>query len=246
MHIIADLIEHFDPDNPNFRPTEIYNESWLLKGLLHQVSQTDLSASPLSFSPGATWFSEALLPTAFRARYRGDKLAEARTNADGVIGQILIGEKGKADLELAPDAAQFVVVEAKINAPLASGTSHAPGFDQAARNVACMAEVLRRANRPPHEMEKLAFIVLAPQRSIAAGRFSRELDPAGMRGKIRDRVAAYDGDLDDWYDEWARPTLASISVHALSWERAIHDLGEMKAEAARSLQAFYELCLDFN
>jgi hypothetical protein len=30
----------------------------------------------------------------------GDPLAETRTNADGVIGHILVGEKGKADLEL--------------------------------------------------------------------------------------------------------------------------------------------------
>lgn len=110
MNIIADLIGAFDPDNPNFRPTEIYNENWLLKAFLHLASEAEFRNSPFSFAKGSTWFSEALLPTAFRPNYRGDHLAETRTNADGVIGHILIGEKGKADLELQPDAHQFVVI----------------------------------------------------------------------------------------------------------------------------------------
>jgi hypothetical protein len=36
-------------------------------------------------------------------------------------------------------------------------------FDQAARNVACIAEVLRRANRLPQEAPCLGFYVLAPE-----------------------------------------------------------------------------------
>jgi hypothetical protein len=59
-----------------------------------------------------------------------------------VIGHILIGTKAKADLELKPTSTQFTVVEAKVGAPLSSGTSNAKYFDQAARNVACMAEVM--------------------------------------------------------------------------------------------------------
>jgi hypothetical protein len=31
MDLISKLISSFDPANPNFRPTEIYNESWLIK-----------------------------------------------------------------------------------------------------------------------------------------------------------------------------------------------------------------------
>lgn len=246
MKIIADLIDQFDPDQPNFRPTEIYNENWLLKGFLHQVSKTKLSNSPFSFLNGANWFSEALLPTAFKARYRGDKLAETRTHADGVIGHIHIGKKAKADLELDQCTKQFVVIEAKINAPLKEGTTNAKKFDQAARNVACMAEVLSRSNMSPRKLKKLAFIVLAPMHWIEAKRFSNEMNRNKMRSKIKNRVDAYDGDLDDWYKEWAKPTLASISIHTISWEQAIFDLKKQKSKAAASLQQFYERCLKFN
>jgi len=246
LKIIADLIEQFDPENPHFRPTEIYNENWLLKGFLYQASQAGLLNSPFSFFDGASWFSEALLPTAFQARYQGDKLAESRTNADGVIGHFLIGEKAKADLELKPNAKQFVVVEAKISAPLSSGTINAPGFDQAARNVACIAEVLHRANISPDEIDDLSFIVLAPKHSIEAGTFAAEMELRGMRQKIQDRVSAYEGDLDEWYKKWAEPTLTSISIHTVSWEQAIESLQRVKPEAAYSLKEFYRLCLEFN
>jgi hypothetical protein len=243
LNILVELIEAFDPEHPNFRPTEIYNEGWLLKGFLHHAAQTDLGDSPLAFAKGSTWFSEALLPTAFKARYRGDPLAESRTHADGVIGHILIGEQAKADLALDPGATQFVVIEAKIGAPLSPGIRHAPDFDQAARTVACMAEVLHQAGMPPGAMDALAFIVLAPGTAIEAGTFSREMDRAGIRGKIQARVEAYEGRLDAWYRAWAEPTLAAISLHSVSWEQAIRALAP---EAGRSLKTFYASCLAFN
>jgi hypothetical protein len=195
LNIITDLIEAFDHDNPNFRPTEIYNENWLLKAFLHQASEAELRNSTFSFTKGSTWFSEALLPTAFRARYRGDHLAETRTNADGVIGHILIGKKGKADLRLLPDARQFVV--------------------------------------------------LAPQSAIDAGTFSKEMGLAGMKRKIQDRVAAYDGDLDPWYQEWAEPTLKAVDLLLVSWEDTIWKLEDVKPEAGETFEKFYDLCLRF-
>jgi hypothetical protein len=243
LNILADLLESFDPEHPNFRPTEIYNEGWLLRGFLHHAAQTDLGDSPFAFAEGSTWFSEALLTTAFKARYRGDPLAESRTHADGVIGHILIGEQGKADLALDPEATQFVVIEAKINTPLSSGTRNVPDFDQAARTVACMAEVLHQAGMPPRAMDALAFIVLAPESAIEAGTFSREMDRAGIRDKIQARVGAYEGHLDDWYQGWAEPTLAAIALHSVSWEQAIRAL---KPESSQSLKTFYDLCLKFN
>lgn len=246
MHILANLIDQFNPEKPNFRPTEIYNENWMLKTLLHQASSTNLPHWPLSFLKDAKWFSEAMLPTAFKARYRGDKLAESRTNADAVIGHFQIGAKAKADFELKQGASQFVVVEAKINSPLSSRTSNAPGFDQAARNVACMAEVLFRANTSPSNIEELAFILIAPEESIDLGNFSEELKTDEIRQKIQDRVAMYDGDLDEWYNCWVEPTLDLLSIHALSWEQAINHLDQETPDAASSLQEFYTLCLKFN
>ena len=80
----------------------------------------------------ATW----RLPSAFLPRFRGDPLAELHTNAYGVIGEFVVGSAGKSDLVLNENASHFVVLEAKIFSLLSKGVTHAPFFDQAARNVA--------------------------------------------------------------------------------------------------------------
>ena len=98
MDIFSHLVSSFDPKKPNFRPTEIYNESWLVKIVLNQASTIGDEDHPLGFVPGSTWYSEAQLPTIFKPRYRGDLLGESRTNADGVIGHIRVGEKRKSIL----------------------------------------------------------------------------------------------------------------------------------------------------
>ena len=245
MEIITDLITSFDPKEPHFRPTEIYNEGWLLRALLHVLSKLDTKQFPVSFAPGATSFSEALLPTAFKARYRGDPLAETRTNADGVIGHILIGEKAKADLELKPMADQFVVIEAKIGSQLSPGTLHAPDYDQAARNVACMAEALRRAGRRPSDVERLSFVVLAPQSAISGGKFAEEMDRSSIGSKVERRVASYAEEKQDWHEQWFEPALAEIDLVSLSWETAISWVGDSDEDAAALLTDFYDQCIGF-
>ena len=126
MKILTDLLTSYNPESPNFRPTEIYNESWLVKLVMAQASSIPTEDHPLSFLPGSSWYSEALLPTVFKARKGKDPLAESRTNADGVIGHFNIGQKAKADFELLENSRQFTVVEAKINSPLAKGVKKAP------------------------------------------------------------------------------------------------------------------------
>ena len=98
----------------------------------------------------------------------------------------------------------------------------------------------------PSRNPRLSFITLAPTRHIEAGKFSNEMHLEAMRRKIRDRVAAYGGDLDKWYKRWAEPTLDALSLHLVSWEHAIQALGGVNAEAASLLQEFYASCLEFN
>ncbi len=96
MEPVVNLIRSFDSDQPHFRATEIYNENWLVKAVLNQASLSTPDEFPLSFAPQATWFSEAYLPTAFKARYHGDPLSEARTHADGVVGHFAVGKNAQS------------------------------------------------------------------------------------------------------------------------------------------------------
>lgn len=250
MQPLLDLLSSFDPSNPNFRPTEIYNESWLIKLVVHQASKMEDLDFPIGFLPGSTWFSESLLPTAFKARCRGDTLAESRTNADCVIGHILIGEQGKADLELVEQPEQFTVIEAKINSPLAKGITKAPYYDQAARTVACMVETMAQGDLDPTEFEKLDFIVLAPETAIKDGKFSIYMTKDSIRSKVERRISKYESEyrqmLESWFDDYFEPTLEQVELHNISWEKAIGWIGKKSPEVADELSEFYDHCLEFN
>ena len=246
MKILSELLTAFESNNPNFRQTEIYNESWLVKLILWQASAISDSVFPLGFLRGSTWFSEALLPTVFRARYRGDRLAETRTSADGVIGHFLVGAKGKADFTLRDSAKQFTVVEAKMGAPLSKGISNAPYFDQAARTVACMAEAAAQTEIKPRLFSRLDFIVLAPEASISEGKFKTQMERESIQAKVSQRVSEFGGEHNDWYQDHFEPLLDRIDLISLSWEEAIQWVGKERAYEGDALMEFYRRCLEFN
>lgn len=146
---IAALLERCDGPGNNFQPTDLYNEGWMLRLVLDWFSLNPGIDHGLAFTTTDKWYSEALLPSAFLARVRGDKLAESWTHADGVIGDFVIGSDCRGDLSLADGASRFLVTEAKMFSKLSSGVTNARYFNQASRNIACIAETIFRANILP-------------------------------------------------------------------------------------------------
>jgi len=137
------------------------------------------------------------------------------------------------------------VLEAKVGSPLSPGITHAKYYDQAARSVACMAEVLKMTGKDPSSLKRLEFIVLAPQYSIDKSTFSEEMDKASIRSKVQKRAAAYEGRRDEWYRNHFEPTLEKIRLVSLSWETALEWISGHNPGAAKQLQEFYALCLKF-
>ena len=211
----------------------------MLRLVLDWAQQHASGSHPLVFLHAARWYSEALLSPPFLARWRGDKLAESWTNADGVVGQFDIGEIGKGGLTLRGGATQLVVVEAKMFSKLSSGTKNAPGYDQAARTVACIAETLKRADIEPRKMERLACLVAAPLAQIDKGIFRDSVTRASIRNRVQDRIEAYQGERDEWFDRWFVPTLGAIDLGVLSWEELLEGLDP-------SYRAFYDQCVRYN
>ena len=209
-------------------------------------SANDLPDHPLTLLRASRWYSEALLPSAFLPRWKGDPLAESWTHADGAIGQFRIGQQGKTDLSLLPDAEQFVVLEAKLFSRLASGVTNAKYFDQAARNVACIAEVLKRAEQDPPSLSRLGFYVVAPLSQIDAGVFVAEMDRDSIREKVGRRVAEYDKAREQWYREWFEPTLGRIDIALISWEELMQVIRQHDPSSGGAFEEFYSHCLRFN
>jgi hypothetical protein len=246
LRTIHNLLESSVSDSSHFPPTILYNEGWLLRLVLDWFAEQAAPRHPLQFAPGASWYSEARLPPAFAMRYRGDPLAESWTHADGVVGHFEIGSKAKSDLSIRPDATQFLVLEAKLFSRLSRGVTRAPGFDQAARNVACIAEALRRAGRQPGALQRLGFYVVAPQAQIELGLFAAAMSGASIEAKVAQRVQAYEGTLDGWFNDWFLPTMERIDVGAISWEALITAIAQWNPRGGEALNRFYELCLLYN
>jgi hypothetical protein len=243
---IKAMLEACEAGTAAFPPTELYNEDWLLRIILDWFFRHVGNRYPLSPLPGARWFSQAWLPSAFLSRFRGDRLAEARTHADSVLGHFVIGDPGTAALSLMPGARQLLVFEAKLFARLSAGVRNAPYYDQAARSVACVAETLRRAERAPEKMEELAFILLAPQARLDDGIFEWDLALDAIRRKVRRRIEDYAGERDTWFREWFEPTWRRIEVRSLSWEEIIEVIAFHSLEDGHVIDSFYGQCLRFN
>ena len=231
--------------DPSFPATVLFNENWMLRLVLDTIVSGEGRPGLIPVTDSSRWYSEALLPSAFLARVRGDPLAESYTHADGVIGHFEIGGAGKGDLVLDPRAKQLSVVEGKMLSRLSRGVTNAKYFDQAARNVACIAEVLRIAECRPESLEKLSFHVVAPKRQIESGIFEDLVTKESIEWKVERRVEEYERARDEWFADWFRPTLDALDVGIVSWEELLEEIAERDPESGRALAAFYQKCLRF-
>jgi len=243
---IRAMLESCATESPLFPPTLLYNEGWMLRLVLDWFSTHNVPDHPLNFSENAQWFSEALLPSAFLAGHERDRLAESWTHADGVVGHFSVGNGSKAGLSLRPQATQFVVLEAKMFSGLSSGVKNAKYFDQAARSVACIAEVFHRANLSPRMAVHVGFYVLAPHSQIERGVFAEAMNRGSIQRKVERRVREYAGAKDQWYSEWFQPVFQKIEVGTISWEELIATIGEQESASADSIEGFYRRCTEFN
>ena len=225
-------------------PTELYNEGWMLRLVLDRFDRDRALSHELSFLPEARWYSEALLPSRFLPQRRGDDRAESFTHADGVIGHFSIkpGERGEA--VLLPHARQFLVTEAKLGSTLSAGTKNASDYDQAARNVACMAHMLEIARVNVTTVDCLGFYVIAPEPQIKARVFGNLVTKESIYRKVAARVAQYQGAWDTWLTGTFEPVLHRIHLSVLSWESILNVLPN--DEEASGIREFYSLCLQFN
>ncbi|MBW8011468.1 MAG: hypothetical protein FVQ83_09540 [Chloroflexi bacterium] len=246
LESIYTLLKSATSETPQFPPTDLFNEGWLLRLVIDWFSKHAIQENPFSFMESSHWFSEASLPSAFLRRTGGDNLAEAHTKADGVIGHITIGNGTKTELSLLPTASQFMVLEAKIFSKLSTGVTNAKYFDQAARNVACIAEVLKRAHRPPTKITRLGFYVLAPKIQIDTGVFDKNIARTSIREKVKKRVGEYKGEKDSWFQRWGEPTIERIELATLSWEKLFSTIRKYDQESAGAIEGFYKKCLEFN
>lgn len=243
---VGELLSRCGEHDSVLPPTTLFNEGWMLRLILDWAAHHRSSLRALSFADGSRWYLEALLPSRFRPRRRGDPAGEGFTHADGVIGHFQLRPGGRGDIELLPGARQLTVVEAKMASGLSVGTKRAPAFDQAARNVACVANLLSIAGIDPGSMTHLGFVLLAPAARIDEGAFMDALDDAAICDAVNHRAAGYDAEAVDWCERWFAQAAQHVSITAVSWESVLADIAAEDAVSGEQLRAFYAECLRYN
>ena len=220
-------------------PTEVYNEGWLLRIVLDWYFQRAKTDPQVIFDRGSRWFSEGRLSSQFLARRRGDNLAESHTNADGVVGHFEIAQR--SEVRPSRNAKQLLILEAKLSSKLSTGTTRAPGYDQAARSVGCLAHIAGEAGLKPKYLSSYGFYVIAPLKRVSD--FTTLTTKESVRRKVEDRVAAYGAEKRVWYDQTFLPHLEAMDVGIITWENLLLD---MESEGAgRKYRDFYKTCCEY-
>jgi hypothetical protein len=245
-HRVAELLIRCGESDSVLPPTALFNEGWMLRLVIDWSAHHRSAIPELTFDDGSRWYSEALLASRFRPRHRGDVGGEGFTHADGVIGHFRLRPGGRGDIELLPNARQLVIVEAKMASGFSAGTTRAPQFNQAARNVACIANLLSSAGLEPSAVERIGFVLMAPAARIAEGVFASALDRRALCAAVQQRAAAFDADAAEWCRTSFDPLAQRCSLVALSWESALSQIEAVDSESGERLRRFYEKCLLYN
>lgn len=254
--LIELLQEGASSPTARFPLTEIFNEGWMLRLILDATQHLGVTDSPLRFLPDAGWFSEARLGSPFQARYRGDDLAEGFTNVDGVIGHFDFRSDTKAGLRISANCRQLVVVEAKISSNLSSRVSNATGYDQAARNVACIADAIARSGVDLADIDEVGFYVVAPLSEFRPTITNLEkcTSTTSIQQKIDNRICDYESagrteaeSLRVWEHEHFMPLLdrmeSANSLRVLSWDELIKNVSHIDSTQGDEILKFYQRCL---
>ena len=218
---IETLLNSCKTELPVMPSTQLNNEGWTLRLTLDLFATIDLKDGrhPLTVPLGCRWYSEALLPADFLPEFKGGSITESLTHADAFIGHFDIGNGSNGDLTLRPDVRHFVVIEAKMNSKLSASVKKTTYINQAACNIACITEVIKRAVRQVQEFKALGFYVLSSQ--INQGLFDEYLTRTSLLTVVERRVDEYGDKHSRLVSGWYLPTLDRLNIKAICWEELI-------------------------
>jgi len=186
MKGIIEVIKSVESRNLNINPTEIYNEGWMTRLFVYYSIQEKLNVKSVDFSKISNWCSEAVISSPFQPRERGDKLGEGFTHADMTIGDFKVNFEKSGEIILSDNAKLFGIIEAKMGSNLSQGTKNAPSYNQASRNLACIAEKTIDNNSC-----KTFFGVVAPKVKIDFHKLEEQVNKELMLSQINARFEMY-------------------------------------------------------
>jgi hypothetical protein len=247
---INKLLDFFNYSKKFTHPTEFYNEGWLTRLLIFSITDFGLKEHPLYIQDNSKYFSESLLYTPFLARSRKDSLAESFTHADSAIGEFNIGnDKNKGSLILTGN--KLKIFEAKINSGFSKDVTNAKFYNQSARYVACITEIIDRANKISQlDSLSIGFYLILPKEQYEKKKTFKEfLDKINIYETVQKRVEQYHNEDDYeqrllWLTTTFKNVLDKITIKPIFYENVISELEGYQFH--NEINDYYEKCKDYN
>ena len=238
LSTVEEILLKCDSERRNINPTLLYNEGWMTRLLVAESIKEGISIEEINFANINHWYSEGLLSSPFLARTQGDKLAEGFTHADMALGDFDVMAEGRGDIVINDNAKSFGVIEAKMGSKLSSGTKNAPNYNQASRNLACIAHNTMNSN------VETFFTVVAPEKKIIEHEIEKSVQMNYMLNQINDRFEQYKNECVNVYSkkDQVLHRAAKCKCIVISYESWISKFLNQKEE----LQSFLELCYKYN
>lgn len=227
-------------------PTIIYNEGWLLRILVSYSMDLELCFKGLNFKKSYNWTSEGLLSSPFvdvkagALKNKGEAIRrEGYTHVDAAIGDFEIKYNDSARIRLKPIANYFAVIEAKLKSNLSRETSNAKDYNQATRNIICIASNVIESKCDS------SFIIVAPETTIKKHKIESQIEKETIMMQAKDRFDYYN-------DEFKKnkkyglivDKIRTMNIQLITFEEWIDILPS--SETKDKIDKFYKECLKWN
>ncbi|HPW67646.1 MAG TPA: hypothetical protein PLS84_11285 [Salinivirgaceae bacterium] len=216
----------------NINPTIIYNEGWIVRLLVIESMLEKITIENIEFGKLANkkWSSEALIASPFVTTKIN---REGYTHADIILGDFDVnyGERGKVVLADMPEI--LGIIEAKMGSSLSKGTRNAPNYNQASRNICCLAHTTQSTDCGTF------FIIAAPQSIIKKyNNFEEQIN------QIKPQISERFSHSEISYSKEIEKKVSECKVSVISYEDWINKLKH--AEIKNMLIDFYNQCKKYN
>lgn len=220
---------------PKINPTIIFNEGWMTRLLVELSIQRGLKVNKFDFSQFKNWTSEALISSPF---IQAPHTKEGYTHVDIAIGDFIIDYKTRGELQIDSTAENFGIIEAKMRSNLSQATKNASYYNQATRNIVCIAKNTLDIDC------KTFFAVAAPKKIIKSYKFDNQIELGNVLDQLNIRFSGYDNQFRDLSREKEiNNKIKSMTIFTISYEEWIDAFsGKHKKE----LESFYKKTLLWN
>ena len=235
MERIKEIINSIESANPNVNPTVIYNEGWMSRLLVLCSQKEKLKLESFDFSAISSWTSEVLISSPFISakNYR-----EGYTHADIAIGDFLVDFSNRGEIKINSDAKFFGIIEAKMGSNLSKGTKHATNYNQASRNLVCIAH-----NTKPDC--KTFFYVVAPELKIKKHKIEAQIELNVIKNQVNERFESHKSEVDIYsLKDTIIENIENCEIRAISYEDWISQFNNTSIK--NELNIFYEKAKKWN